>query len=219
MATRQKSVFDQPVYSKRQAALYLGLNPATLNNWTSDGGMIETPDQDGISFNNLAEAHILKAMRRVHGLPMQRIKKALKELAHLRKTPHPLLDEAFETDGVDLCIREEAKVINLSKSRQQEFREFVALYLRRVQRDDAGQVTRLYPFIVSEEEGEPRSIAISPTVSFGKPVIAGTGISTEVIVGRFNSRDSVQDLSEEYQIDPRTLEDAIRWELNKGKAA
>ena len=63
------------------------------------------------------------------------------------------------------------------------------------------------------------SISISPVISFGKPVLAGTGISTSVIVGRFNARDSVEDLAREYGVSSLVLEDAIRWEMNKGKAA
>jgi uncharacterized protein (DUF433 family) len=218
MATAAPSVFDQPVYSCLQASQYLGLGNATLRAWISSDGLIHPPIANTLSFNNLAEAHILKAMRHRHKLPLQGIRRALRELEKLRKTPHPLLDETFETDGVDLCIREEQEVINLSKNSQKEFREFVALYLQRIERV-GGRVARLYPFIVAEREDEPKSISISPTVSFGKPVLSGTGISTSVIVGRFNARDSIEDLAHEYQVDTAILEDAIRWEMSKGKAA
>lgn len=219
MVPATQSVFDQPAYSCPQAAQYLGVSTATLRGWTSVDGLISTPVAHALSFNNLAEAHILKAMRRVHGLPLQRIRKALRELSRIRQTSHPLLDEEFETDGVDLCIREEDDVVNLSQSSQKEFREFVSLYLNRIHRNKEGQVTRLYPFVVAERKDEPKSISISPTISFGKPVLSGTGISTSVVVGRFNARDSVKDLAEEYQVDIAILEDAIRWELSKGKAA
>ena len=47
----------------------------------------------------------------------------------------------------------------------------------------------------------------------------GTGISTSVIAGRFTARDSIRDLAAEYQVDIAILEDAIRWEMSKGKAA
>jgi len=181
--------------------------------------LIVPPASGAVSFNNLAEAHIVKAMRRVHGLSLQGIRRALRELAYLRQTEHPLLDEAFETDGVNLCIRDNDKVINLSKRSQREFREFVSLYLHRIQRDDSGRVAKLYPFIVADRESEPKNISISPTVSFGKPVLAGTGISTSLIVGRFNARDSVAYLAREYGVEAAILEDAIRWEMNKGKAA
>jgi uncharacterized protein (DUF433 family) len=218
MPPTDQSVFDQPAYSCLQAAHYVGVSRSTLRSWIAPNGLIVTPQRDALSFNNLAEAHIVKAMRRAHHLSLQTIRKALKELAYLRKTTHPLLDESFETDGVNLCIRDEQQVVNLSKRSQREFREFIALYLHRVERSE-GQVTRLYPFVVAERPEEPKTISISPMVSFGKPVLAGTGISTSVIAGRFSARDSLNDLAAEYQVDIRTLEDAIRWEMSKGKAA
>jgi uncharacterized protein (DUF433 family)/DNA-binding transcriptional MerR regulator len=219
MADLTQSVFDTPAYNCLQAAQYIGVPVHTLRRWIGEDGLIVTPHSNALSFNNLAEAHILKAMRKVHGLPLQGIRKALAELARVRHSEHPLLDETFETDGVDLCIRHEDAVINLSRKGQTEFREFVSLYLHRIQRDDAGRVARLFPFVVAERADEPKSISISPTVSFGRPVLAGTGISTSVIVGRFNARDSVADLALEYQVPVAILEDAIRWEMNKGKAA
>jgi uncharacterized protein (DUF433 family) len=214
-----QNVFDTPAYSCLQAAHYVGVPNHTLSRWVGEDGLISTPAPNALSFNNLAEAHILKAMRKVHGLSLQGIRRALRELAQLRHTAHPLLDETFETDGVNLCIRDDDEVINLSQKGQREFREFVSLYLHRIQRDDEGKVARLFPFVVAERENEPRYISISPTVSFGKPVLAGTGISTSVIVGRFNARDSVADLAREYDVSPAVLEDAIRWEMNKGRAA
>lgn len=216
--TAVQSIFDTPAYSCLQAAHYVGLPGQTLQEWIKKG-LISTPLPSALSFNNLAEAHILKAMRKDHRLPLQRIRKALDELACHWQTAHPLLDQTFETDGVDLCIRDQDKVINLSKHSQREFREFVSLYLHRIHRDEDKRVVQLFPFVVAERESEPKNISISPAVSFGKPVLAGTGISTSVIVGRFNARDSIADLAREYQVAPAVLEDAIRWEMSKGKAA
>jgi uncharacterized protein (DUF433 family)/DNA-binding transcriptional MerR regulator len=219
MAHPARSASDTPAYSCLQAAHYVGVTVHTLRRWIGEEGLIVPPASGGVSFNNLAEAHIVKAMRKVHGLSLQGIRRALRELADLRQTEHPLLDETFETDGVSLCIRQNDEVINLSQRSQREFREFVSLYLHRIGRDDSGRVARLYPFIVSDRASEPKNISISPTVSFGKPVLAGTGISTSVIVGRFNARDSVADLAREYGVEAAVLEDAIRWEMNKGKTA
>jgi uncharacterized protein (DUF433 family) len=219
MASANQNVFDAPAYSCMQAAHYTGLPYQTLRSWIRADGLIKTPEPSTLSFNNLTEAHVLKAMRKVHKLSLQAIRKALKELEQFKQTAHPLLDETFETDGVNLCIRMNDEIINLSKKSQREIREFVALYLQRVNRDNAGRVTRLYPFVVTDSLSEPKYISISPTVSFGKPVLAGTGISTSVIVGRFNARDSVADLAREYDVAPAALEEAIRWEMNRGKAA
>jgi uncharacterized protein (DUF433 family) len=219
MDSTLQSVFDTPAYSCPQAAHYVGLPNGTLRDWIGESGLIQTPQPNILSFNNLAEAHIVKAMRRVHGLSLQGIRKALHELSQLRQSSHPLLEEKFETDGINLFIHDQNEIVNLSQRGQREFRQFLSLYLRRIERNDVGKVTRLYPFIVADREGEPRNISISPTVAFGKPVLAGTGISTSVIVGRFNARDSIADLAREYDVEPAVLEDAIRWEMSKGQAA
>ena len=219
MESITQSVFDMPAYSCLQAAHYAGVAPHTLKRWIEEDGLIQAPEGGGLSFNNLAEAHILKSMRRGYGLSLQAIRKALCELAQIRQSSHPLLDESFETDGVDLCIRYENSIVNLNRRGQTEIREFVSLYLHRVKRDNAGRVAQLYPFVVRDRAEEPRSISISPMISFGRPVLAGTGISTSVIVGRFNARDSVEELAHEYEVPAALLEDAIRWELLKGRAA
>jgi uncharacterized protein (DUF433 family) len=219
MRDLHQSVFDAPAYSGAQASHYVGVPYQTLRGWIGGDGLITTPQPNVLSFNNLAEAHILKAMRKVHQLSLQKIRKALEELAHIRKTSHPLLDESFETDGVSLCIRDEDQVINLTQNRQREFREFVSLYLQRIQRDSNGVATHLYPFVARDDASEPQHISISPKVSFGRPVLVGTGVSTSVIAGRFAARDSVYDLAKEYDVDSRILEDAIRWEMLRGKAA
>jgi uncharacterized protein (DUF433 family) len=215
MPVNPQSVFDTPTYGCTQAARYIGLPAATLRSWIGEGGLIATPQPGILSFNNLAEAHILKAMRQTHKLSHQKIRRSLESLTAFRNTAHPLLEESFETDGMSLFVRDNDDIVNLSKASQKEFRQLVALYLRRIERNNAGNVTRLYPFVISEVESEPKSISISPTVAFGKPVLAGTGISTSVIVGRFNARDSIADLASEYQVDAAILEDAIRWEMNK----
>ena len=212
-------IFDVPTYTCRQAAQYIGVSYPMLLRWTNEAGLIATPAPGGLSFNNLAEAHVLSAMRKDHKIPLQRIRRGLEELAAMRQSDHPLLDQSFETDGLDLCIREEDDIINLSRKGQREFREFVSLYLHRIERGPDGRISRLYPFVVDARRDEPRSIVISPVISFGRPVLAGTGISTSVIVGRFNARDSIQDLAREYSVSPALLEDAIRWEMNQGKAA
>jgi len=213
------SVADAPAYSIAQAAHYVGIPAPTLRDWVGPEGLIQPPKPNNLSFTNLAEAHVLKAMRRHHRLPMQGIRKALLQLQRLRKTAHPLLDESFSTDGINLCIEEEDRILNLTQKLQTEIREFVALYLQRIERDAQGRAARLYPFISRETPNEPRSISISPTVSFGKPVLAGTGISTAVVAGRFAARDSVRDLAAEFGVTQQVLEDAIRWEMLKGKAA
>jgi uncharacterized protein (DUF433 family) len=59
---------------------------------------------------------------------------------------------------------------------------------------------------------EPKTIEINPMIGFGKPVIAGTEISTAIIASRCNARESIAALAEEYGRTPQEIEEAIRWE-------
>src|SRR5437879_3683340 len=69
-----------------------------------------------------------------------------------------------------------------------------------------------FPFVVEPRSSEPKTIEINPLVGFGKPIIAGTGISTAIIASRFNARESIAELAEEYGCTPPQIEEAIRWE-------
>jgi uncharacterized protein (DUF433 family) len=62
---------------------------------------------------------------------------------------------------------------------------------------------RFFPFVVQPGPSEPKTIEINPMVGFGKPVIAGTAISTAIIASRFNARESVTDLASEYGCTPQ----------------
>jgi uncharacterized protein (DUF433 family) len=64
-----------------------------------------------------------------------------------------------------------------------------------------------------EHAQEPRTIQMSPNTAFGLPVLAKTGIATDVKAGRSRARDSIADLAEEYGDSPAMIEDALRWEL------
>lgn len=64
--------------------------------------------------------------------------------------------------------------------------------LARIDRDEEGVASRLFPF-VRGTEGEPKVILMDPKLSFGKPVIVETGIPVSVIVadtgrGRIRAR-------------------------------
>jgi len=59
-----------------------------------------------------------------------------------------------------------------------------------------------------------RSIAISPGICAGRPVIVGTGLSTQIIAERYKAGESVHDLAKDYERDDFEIEEAIRCELD-----
>jgi uncharacterized protein (DUF433 family) len=197
-------------YSMVEAGLYLRLKPQEVRRWTKEG--ILCSSNGGISFFNLLELHILKCLRKEFGLSMQRIRRALDEYNLIEHSDHPFLDPRMETDGIHLFLHDGDEYMNLNRPKQRGIPQILSSYLRRIDHLADGGMT-FYPFVVGQDLHEPRSIQISPSIAFGRPVLADTGIATDVIAGRFRARDSVTDLAEEYGVPVSMVEDAIRWEL------
>ena len=208
--TKYSAEYELANYGPVEAALYLRLPVYDVRRWINEG-VIAAP-KGGISFLNLLELHILKGLRRQFRLPFQRIRRALEEYVKTEPFHRPLLDPRLETDGIHLFIHDGDEYLNLNRSRQLGIPQILSTYLQRIDRLDNHEF-RFFPFVVAEEPEEPRTIQMSPRVAFGRPVLANTGITTEVIAGRFRARDSISDLAEEYGVPIPMIEDAVRWEL------
>jgi uncharacterized protein (DUF433 family) len=89
------------------------------------------------------------------------------------------------------------QIVNVSHQENQLSLDFYLMHLERVETNSKG-LFKFFPFVVEPRPSEPKIIEIDPMVGFGKPVIAGTDISTAIIASRFNARESITSLAEEY---------------------
>jgi len=219
-----------PAYTLAEAAYYLAIPTATLRSWvagrtypTAKGAkqfrpIIEPANrkQLRLSFINLVEAHVLSALRHEHkNISLPKIRQATDYLRRQFHSKHPLADHQLETDGLNLFVEKYSKLINVTKEGQLAMREVLESFLRRIVRDSKGAPVRLYLFTRRGEADEPRAVAVDPTVSFGRPVLEGTGIPTEVLAQRYKAGDSLESLAEDYGRRKEEIEEAIRYELLK----
>lgn len=212
-----------PAYGIRDVASYVGLPRKTIEYWVSSNRkepVIHLPSVSPprFSFNNLVEFHILSVVR-VKGVRLTKIRQAVWSLS--RRWPdskHPLLEQDLLTDGVDIFTESlPSNLVNESLGGQGAFKNLLEVYLERIDWDAMHAPRALYPFLREKAMGEPRIIQIDPRIGFGRPVIAGTGITTAVVASRFDARESVASLADEYGRTTQEIEEAIRWE--KAKAA
>ena len=91
-------------------------------------------------------------------------------------------------------------------------RDIISMALERIERGPDGIPIRLYPFARHLRNG-PRMIVIDPEISFGRPVIAGTGLATEIIAERYLLGESISDLVHDYERPQQEIEEAIRCEF------
>lgn len=229
----EHDVRELPAYGLAEAAHYLQIPRATLRAWVA--GMsygagserkffkpIINPAAKSpvvLSFINLVEAHVLGAIRRTHRVDMPAVRRAVEFVTKQIGSKHPLADHKFETNGVDLFISHLGQFISASEGGQVAARELLAAHLKRIDRDTHGIPIRLYPFIHSASADAPKNIVIDPFISFGKAVIAGTGVSTQIVAGRFTAGESADELAEDYGCPREKIEEAIRCELSLAQAA
>lgn len=213
-----------PLYTAAEAAHYLRVPVSTVRAWAfgqgqrNDGSrrfkpVIALASRQGrlLSFINLVELFVLSAIRRRHGVALPQVRKALDYLKRRFPSPHPLADHEFQTNGVDLFVEKFGEYLNLSRDGQIEIKELIEARLRCVMRDEAGVPLKLY---LAPRTGDDRGIVlIDPRLGFGRPVIEGTGIRTEVIVGRFRAGELIDSIAEDYGRSRAEIEEIVRSEL------
>ena len=223
---------EVPSYGVMEAAHYLRIPRTTIRDWVSgriyrgksgerfSRPVIHVPDPKFklLSFMNLVEIHVLNGIRRRHNIPLKKVRVGVSYLARQFPSKHPLADQDFETDGLDLFIKKFSQLINVSQEGQLAMQEILQAHLHRIERDLQGIPVRLFPFTRKREFGdsqqEPRAVVIDPQISFGRPVLAGTGIPTAVIAERYKAGESVDDLTKDYGRQRLEIEEAIRCELS-----
>lgn len=218
---------DIPSYSIGDAARYLRIPAGTIRSWTVGRSYqtlngskefkplisIRNSKPRLLSFTNLIEVHVLRAIRKQHQIDLGKVRAALDYIEEQFQVSHPLARESFRTDGVDLFIERYGSLINASKSGQSDLKSAFDAHLERIEPDDQGLAIKLYPFTRSREENNPRMVVIDPRIAFGRLVIAGTGVATRVLAERYQAGDSIDDLVYDYKVDRLAIEEAIRCEL------
>lgn len=231
-----------PNYRLPEAAHYLRLPVSTLRAWISGQAYMaaggprvfqpiitaaaanEWPPR--LSFINMIEAHVLSGIRYQHKIPLGAVRRAMAYLTRETGSRHPLAEEEFQTDGVNLFVERlslgQPQLVNVSAPGQLAMRDILRALLKRIERDNHGLAIRLYPFSRRPAPGKleqsPRFVVIDPRVAFGRPVLAGTGVTTSAIAERFDAGESIEALAADYGRSLEQIEEAIRCELTRDAA-
>lgn len=153
----------------------------------------------------------MRGIRQHHKVDLGKVRKALDYINEQFKIPYPLAHQEFFTDG-DLFIEHYGNLINASSNAQAILKNALKEHLKRVEVDKEGLAIKLFPFTHNHEDQTPRLVVIDPRIAFGRMVIAGSGIPTDIIAERFHAGDSPAQLARDYECDIKKIEEAIRCE-------
>ena len=217
---------ERPAYPIAEAARYVRVAPATLRAWTvgrpyeTRAGtrqfppLIHPPSQRPpiLSFNNLIEAHVLRALRTEHGVPLKDVRSAVRYAERELGIDRLLTRKDISAAAGELFLDRYGELLSLTASGQLAMRRVLEEHLKRVEWDAWQFPVRLYPFVLPDGLTGERPIAIDPTIAFGRPIVTRVGVSTRAIADRIDAGESVADLAADYSISEAEVEQAVLYE-------
>jgi uncharacterized protein (DUF433 family) len=221
----KSDIRHQGAYSLAEAARYLKLPQATLRAWAvgrdypvAEGQVrfkaLITPARRKpplLSFFNLIEAHVLRALRTEHGVSIKALRDSIAYAERTLKIQRLLLHEYLCTHGGEVLLEHYGELIELSNSGQIAIRRALEDHLARVEWDPWRFPVRLYPYPTAALDGR-RPIAIDANLAFGRPVLVARGVSTHAIAERLDAGESVNELAADYDVTPADIEQAAQYE-------
>ena len=214
------------MYTVRDIARIIGIAESTVRRWMKAARRGQRPlltkpydaaEPYVCSFFNLIEVHVIAELRRRHNVQLATVRRAFEYLRREAKVDHPLVAIELSTANRHIYADlHDDRLVDISAGGQYPIEPVILELLERVDRTRAG-IVRFFP-PVSKGKND-KLIMIDPRISFGRPVITGTGIPTEVIAERFRAGDPAREIAEDYDRTKEEIEAALRFERARRKAA
>jgi uncharacterized protein (DUF433 family)/DNA-binding transcriptional MerR regulator len=228
------SLLGVGVYSIPEAARLTGVSSSRIRRWlrgysfTSGGAARTSPplwqrqlaseDSLVLSFRDLLEVRFVDAFRR-HGVSWKSIRMAAECAAEIVHDSYPFSTRRFKTDGRSIfaeILQEtgDESLLDLVKS-QYEFKSIVEPFLFEGLEFSALGIepVRWWPL------GMNRRVVIDPERSFGQPIVDPESVPTRVLASAFRAEGSIQAVARWYEVDLKSVEDALEFEGQHAKAA
>jgi uncharacterized protein (DUF433 family) len=210
---------DFPMYGIRDASRYLKIPTATLRSWfagTNQGAFVRVlpPAAFGplkLSFNNLAEAYVLHSLRTQHHVKLSKVRQAIAEAERELGIQRLLLRSDLKAHAGQILIEKFGMYLMLGMAGQFAMKEMLDAVLDRFVWDDTNFPSILFPYLHDARRSE-KVIALNPKRSFGAPYLASRGVTTAVIVSRFDAGEPIPSLAKDYNVEETEISAAIVYE-------
>lgn len=210
---------DFPMYGVRDASRYLKIPTATLRSWfagTNQGKFrrVLSPAAHPplrLSFNNLAEAFVLHNLRTEHGVQLEKIRRAIAAAERQLGIERLLLNRSLKAHAGEVLLEKFGQYLTLGQASQYAMKVLLEDVLTRFLWEDPNFPSTLFPY-VPRSSSEKKIIALNPRKSFGTPYLTDHGITTAVIVSRFEAGETIPALAEDYKLEQADISAAIVYE-------
>jgi len=221
-AVGQDDLRERPRYTTRELARAVDVPPSTVGAWVRGypygvrrgGGrfepVIQRPDENDarLSFNNLLEISVLRALRTTHEVKLGYIRQALKIAEREYGIKRLLMSAKLLAGAGEMFLKQYGKLLALSPTKQLAMETIVEQFLSRVDFRDA----QFFPTERSPLAKGHRLILITPFVSFGRPIISRIAVSTQTIAERLNAGEKRETIIRDYDLKEPEFDEALLYE-------
>lgn len=170
------------------------------------------PRNRAINFLGLIEFYFYYFLRVEEKWTAQAIKKLHTRLSSDFNTPYPFASLKIKphkrensVDKMKAWIDYDGQLLQADGKFQPSFREFIEPFLDQIEYGDDLLAKRFYPL------KKTKSIVIDPKKQFGKPIISGKGVRTEVVYRFFLGGESKEGICKLYNLELDQVENAILY--------
>ena len=204
-----------PRYGFAEAARIARVRPATARRWIAgyscrvEGGEPSAPPAEGsASFADLVEVAAIRGLLDC-GLSIRGIRAIVEHCRDRLQSERPLLSHRFRPDGRDAFTQLDGmgdELVSVLRGKgNTAWDEVLGPFLGTVDYEDEW-VHRWWP------GGRERRIVVDPRLAYGLPVVAGTGVRTEIIHERVEAGDSPEQIGRDFGVSRRAIEHALEFE-------
>lgn len=165
-----------------------------------------------LSFTNIIEAHVLRALRTVHEVQLGYIREALEVAEEEFDIERLLISPQLRTSAGQLFLDRYTELLELSKGKQLVMRDVLGEYVERVRFDESRMPIEFHPFSRMPSNTMRDLISLSPYVAFGRAIIRRLGVSTQAVVQRLEAGEPADEVMQDYELSPQELQEAILYE-------
>jgi uncharacterized protein (DUF433 family) len=177
-----------------------------------DSATFGAPRNKAINFLGLIEFYFYYFLRVEKKWTSQAIKRLHTQLSSDFSTPYPFASLKIKPhkrdqrgDKMEAWIDHDGQLIQGDGKLQASFRELIEPFLDQIEYGDDLLAKRFYPL------KKTKSIVIDPKKQFGKPIISGKGVRTEVVYRFFLGGESKEGICKLYNLDLEQVENAILY--------
>jgi len=161
-----------------------------------------------VSFLGLLEVVAIGRLKEF-GFSLRSIRMIVENCQRILNVPRPLTSLGFKIGGRDIFVERGHELVEVGRRRgMQAWKRVLEPFLEDL--DYADEMARRWWPI-----GRANPIVVDPEYAHGLPVVANSGIRTEIILERFQAGDLDEQIAEDFNISTVEVQRALQFELQR----